>query len=1238
MLQGDRVDSSAIVAHRFRLERLLGQGGAGAVHAAFDLLYERPVALKILRSDRTDLEFEEGLRSEFRTLRALRHPGIVEVFDFGRADGAPFYTMELLEGRDLGSTSRGADPHAFVEHVARALDYLHANGLVHSDLKPSNVFRVGDCFKLTDFGLVRRVSGPRRETAFGTLAYMPPERLRAPESRADPREDIYAMGAVLFEMLAGRAPYVQDSPDATMAGILAGDLEAELMGIPEPWVRLLRRLLAPEPAARYATAWEFLQAWGATFDRTPAPAPAVPPPFVGRRRELAVMRAALADVQRGRGALVYVSGPPGIGKTAFLDQAAAQAAAAGLPTWRIDAPAARRPLALVEELATLYRRWAPGLPAPLAAAAARLADWPRAVTAAVGDEGVLNAHAHALADLGDLAREIPHVLVVDAAHRLDHASRALLRFMAANARDQGVLWLVGARTGAATAGDDSDDLVQGLEALRHGSGAVQTISLHELSADDVSALVRRLFGDGAAIDLVARRIHDLTRGHPFFVHEAAQHMALTGQLRRQTHGWEVAPQAERRLVPRMADAILSEHLTAVRDSDRTAYEVLALFPSGTRPAVLARVLEADEEGTRDALERGVRIGLLATDGELYRFAHDLVREACAARCPQPTAGRHHRAIAAAVAGTPAEAHHRLAAAESTPESRACFLREAQNYESQRAPWEALPLYEAALASEPGTDAAEELTLRVAELRAQVGQTDAAAQLLLQRLVAVRRPLLRARYLHRLGDTYGRQGRNAEALFHLQSAAELFQKHAAADEQRRFAADLVRILIANGDYPGAIAECTRVLADVPPEAAPTRGTFLNLQAQARRQSGDYVGAEATAREALETLKPVGRTLELAQAYTQLGTSYYYRKDFEQAERFYRAALKAHTELGDLHGMKSAYGNLAMALMRTDRLDEAIVANEKSLELKRRLGDHWGEATSLNNLGNLWERRGEYRRAFQYYRRAIAIYRRLRRSRELGTIYHNMAEVHVRLGRFHDALPLLGRAETLLAAFATSYIALMTLHTKSSALLALDETQTAIEGLVAGLQQVRKSGLSDVAARFHARLALAYTIMGDRSQSELHERQALELMPPDLEPETRLDCLIDLGERALIDARVDVAEAHSRDAVEISGRGTRSWFLACSLRLAARCNSRRGNWDRAEVQLESAISVARDLGFRYVAAKCYKELGHLHWDIGLRGRATDDFERCLRLLEALELRTELGLTYLELARLTVAPPAE
>jgi tetratricopeptide (TPR) repeat protein len=132
------------------------------------------------------------------------------------------------------------------------------------------------------------------------------------------------------------------------------------------------------------------------------------------------------------------------------------------------------------------------------------------------------------------------------------------------------------------------------------------------------------------------------------------------------------------------------------------------------------------------------------------------------------------------------------------------------------------------------------------------------------------------------------------------------------------------------------------------------------------------------------------------------------------------LKVYAELGDLRGMANSSNNLGMALMRAERLEDAIVAYEQSLESKRRLGDRAGEGDVLNNLGNLWLRRHEPRRAFQCFRRGVSLYRRLERPRELATLYNNMGEGSIVLGRLLRAQKVLERAR-LLAAGRAAYIA-------------------------------------------------------------------------------------------------------------------------------------------------------------------------------------------------------------------------
>jgi tetratricopeptide (TPR) repeat protein len=937
-----------------------------------------------------------------------------------------------------------------------------------------------------------------------------------------------------------------------------------------------------------------------------------------------------------------------VGKSALLRAAAAQIVASGLPCRRFAAPASPRPLALAEAMAELYRRWQPGLPEPAAAAAGRLAKWPQALRAAESREAQINAHAHALADLRIVCEAAPHALILDDAHRLDHGSRDLLDFVAFFVRESRIVLLVGGRSGAHAAGDpgseDEDPILRALTSARQAGSGVRIVQMRELGRDDVVGLVHRRFGSSHEFELLGERLFDLTQGHPFFVSEALQHLVLTEQLRREKGGWQLAPNTERKLLPRMADTILSEHITAVPAEDREVIELLALFPSGTEAATLGRVLGVGPEArARDAgaaLERGVRVGLLQSDGDpaRYRFVHELLREASAARCPETTARRYHRQIADVLADTPTEAYHRLAAGETSERSRACFLREAQGYEARRAPWEALRYYEAALAADPQAADADDLTLRVAEVRIQVGLAEPAATMLLQRLVGASQPLARARLLHRLGGAYGRMGRNDEALVHLQAASELMAQHAGAEENQRFTADLVRVQLARGDYAGAVTQCTNALAGMPEDAPPaSRAALLLLQGEAERQSGDHATAEPTCRAALEVLKPLGRTIELAQAYTQIGLNYYYRRVFDQAERFHLAALKVHTELGDLNGMKSAYNNLGMAQMRMGKLEEAIRSFEESLDIKRRLGDLPGEGSSLNNLGNLWEKRGDNLRALNCYRRGIRIYRHLNRPRELATLYNNMSEVLFRLGRFRNALRYLERAQQHAASLGGAYIAQVVALNRGATLIAIHDPHGAAAALNAAAGQVRRSRTPGLGVQLHALLCLAHAHADHANEAAVQERLALEAMSPELEPDAQLEALLSLAEAADVLRHAGAAEERARQAERLAAAAERPHGRVRALRLLAAASAERGDWDVAEKLLGEAESLCQSFGFRYELAKCYKCLGKLHWEIGLRSRAEDDFQRCIDLLGDLGLTTELGLTYLELARLAPGPGA-
>jgi len=327
---------SAALAARYRLEKELGAGGAATVYLAEDLKHGRKVAVKVLRPELAAAVGHERFLREITTTANLRHPHILPLFDSGQEAGFIFYVMPFVEGESLRDrlTREGQlpidDVVGIVDEVADALAYAHRSGVVHRDIKPENILLENGHAVVADFGIAHAVTsaGDERLTAagmaVGTPYYMSPEQANGED--VDARSDLYALGCVTYEMLAGSPPFTGRSAVAVLARHAMDPVPSIETVRPEAAARFrhpLERALSKSPADRYATVQEWreavtrpsavlaVEAGGTPAIHEPPPEPSTP--LLGREDDLDEALARLGSGTR----VLTVTGYGGTGKTRF---------------------------------------------------------------------------------------------------------------------------------------------------------------------------------------------------------------------------------------------------------------------------------------------------------------------------------------------------------------------------------------------------------------------------------------------------------------------------------------------------------------------------------------------------------------------------------------------------------------------------------------------------------------------------------------------------------------------------------------------------------------------------------------------------------------------------------------------------------------------------------------------------------------------------------------------------------
>lgn len=350
---------TSLVGGRYHLQSALGSGGIGVVYRAYDPLTDSLVALKQIRSQASSLAFASksndkdasaALVREFQTLATLRHPNIIPVLDFGfRGDSQPYYTMTLLEQpQQIDMVARERDVQGKVlllVDILQALIYLHRRGILHRDLKPGNVLvDTNGQVRVLDFGL--SVERELAQGFVGTLAYMAPEIITT--EIATITTDLYSVGVMAYECFAGCHPFKTDSIHTLIRQMFDLSPDLDKLDAPPSIQRVIGRLLAKDPAARYPDAQSALLALCDAAQITLPEESVVirnsflrSAKFIGRQHEMAQLVAALREAKQGMGSGWLLTGESGIGKSRLVEEVAIQALVQGFRVLRVQVRTAR---------------------------------------------------------------------------------------------------------------------------------------------------------------------------------------------------------------------------------------------------------------------------------------------------------------------------------------------------------------------------------------------------------------------------------------------------------------------------------------------------------------------------------------------------------------------------------------------------------------------------------------------------------------------------------------------------------------------------------------------------------------------------------------------------------------------------------------------------------------------------------------------------------------------------------
>lgn len=1004
---------------RYQIEKQIGQSQLGAVLKATDTLLNRPVALKVL-SPAFSQETLEHFMVQAQQVITLDHPNIVKVFAWEKDEGRSFKVEEYMTGPTLEEYLEEHPGLLPAEQamdialdVAYALEYAHRRGVIHGDLKPSNIFLTATGGRVNGFGLGRLSEGHNlldMPLLHLNAPYLAPEQILG--QPLDARTDLYALGVILYQLFTGHLPFSGSDTEI---------LQAHLRKAPRPprelmpqlslsLEHLIRKLLAKNPNDRYASAQQARLISSSLLIHGDEPNQQTPL-LVGRATQLKALRECWEEAQSGHGQLVFITGENGVGKTSLAQQAAAQCQPpvllsaqcqeiAGGPAYQLFAAVLQNYFATVPpECKEDECRWLIGNFIHLIPQGRKMLPEIPAPPALELEQEQLRLMSSMTQFIKIATQERPWMILLDDLQWADNSSLELLHYLGRHLPGM-ALMIVGIYRESDVASEHL--LHQTLRDLSAYPGYLQ-LALERLEEEAVEQLLTQFLQQPAPPE-ISRRIYQQTEGNPFYVEEIIQALVEEGQIRLQGGQWYFPDSAEIRLPPSVREAVWAR-IGQLSPDTQSLLRQAAVMGQTFRFVDLREMSGLSEWQLLEHLDLAMARQLVqeVPGDTVLRFRHTEIRHVLYSdlgplrrRMLHRQAGQAlEKRVGAQVETYAAELAHHFGEAGEPEKALHYSLMAARQAQAAYANASALMWYRRAL---------EHFHRLEPEARARMRQQQIAAH-------------------QALGQILMLTGQYAEALENYAQARALVESHITAGTVARHYADLCYqtglVHEKRGEDEAALTWLARGLQHLDdPEPTLEQARIYVAEGRVRIQRGEGDAAKAALGQARAIARAAQSAVQNraggrnniapaevrrveADSLRALGDVARYYLSYEEARAYYEQAHQLFEQLGDRQGSGitlKAMGNISVDL---GDYEMARQCYEQALHDSQAIGNWPEEGVILSNLGIVARRQGDYGQAQRYYEHALHILREIGNRQGESLTLNNLGFVRYCQGQYTEA---------------------------------------------------------------------------------------------------------------------------------------------------------------------------------------------------------------------------------------------